>query len=91
MIEYVTIAQTGNAVDFVNLTATAREQSAVCSTTRGIVCGGQPGSMTNVLQFITIMTTGDALDFGDLSGGNRGTMGAGTSATRGVLFGGLSP
>jgi len=67
VIEYITIASTGNGTDFGDLT-TSRGSLAACSNaTRGVFGGGTGSS--NVLDYVTIASTGDATDFGDLTVG----------------------
>ena len=63
-IDYITIASTGNAVDFGDLSDAGEVNMGFASSTRGIMGGGRA---LNTLEFITIMTTGNATDFGDLS------------------------
>ena len=85
-ITYITIAQTGNSVDFGDLNAGGSDQSACANSTRGIFAGGSPGH--NTIDYVTINTLGNAADFGDLNGSSKkGGGGGGASATRG-LFGG---
>jgi hypothetical protein len=89
-IQYISIANTGNAIDFGNLLSTADAQTeGICgSSTRGIAAGGNPGpSKIDTIQFVTISTLGDASDFGDLTLA-RGTAGTGSNATRGLFAGG---
>jgi hypothetical protein len=64
-IEYITIASTGNATDFGDLTVARNSGSACSNSTRGVFGGGTPTS--NVIDYITIATTGNATDFGDLT------------------------
>jgi len=64
VMDYVTIAQTGNAVDFGNLSNASRVTASVNSTTRGVFGLAHPGA-GNILEFITIATTGNVTDFGD--------------------------
>ena len=71
-IDFVTIATTGNAQDFGNLTTGRRSVSGGSSQTRAIFMGGKSGSnpsstKTNIVDFVTIASTGDATDFGDLT------------------------
>ena len=69
VIDFVTIATTGNATDFGNLISGTSSMGAASNAVRGIVCGGTPDNQTtrfNTIQFITIATTGNAVDFGDL-------------------------
>jgi len=67
IMDYVTIATTGNSTDFGDLTV-ARGQSygGMSDTTRGVFGGGtNPDNVT--IDFITIASTGNAADFGDMS------------------------
>ena len=91
IIDYVTIAQEGNAVDFGNLAAPTREHTAGSSSTRGCFASGKaPGpTVINRIDYITIATTGDAQDFGDASLICAG--GSVTNATRFVMGGGVTP
>tara|TARA_B100000287_G_scaffold234085_1_gene220444 strand:+ start:79 stop:1110 length:1032 start_codon:yes stop_codon:yes gene_type:complete len=91
-IDYITIATTGNASDFGDLTTALREFSACASPTRGVTGGGfvTPGVVTNVMQYVTIQTTGNSQDFGDLITAKRGT-GSASSSTRGLFAGGYAP
>lgn len=68
VIDYVTIASTGNAISFGSLTVSRITRSAFQSTTRGVYCGGgSGGTEINVMDYITIATTGNAIDFGDVT------------------------
>ncbi len=68
VLDYITIASTGNATDFGDL-ASARSRLAACSSsTRGVFGGGNNNDPINVIEYITIGTTGDATNFGDLAG-----------------------
>ncbi len=92
-IDYVTIATTGNATDFGNLTVARQAPGSASSSTRGIIAGGYvgPNSYTNHIDYVTIASTGDATDFGDVtpvSGNQYSTYGSGSSPTRGVFGGG---
>ena len=75
-IEFVTIATTGDSVDFGDLLAESvgTGKGGAASKTRGIIAGGygpsSPGA-TNTIQFIEIATTGNALDFGDFENFDR--------------------
>ena len=69
IIDYITIAALGNAIDFGDLTAGAY-YAAGCSSSilgvfGGLTAGG--GAYTNTIDYVTIASTGDAADFGDLS------------------------
>ena len=77
---YHTIASTGNAQDFGNLT-TGKRKCCWCdeSPTRGVFAGGYNSKFqlvnTNTIEYITIASTGNAEDFGDLTLEHRGDMG----------------
>ena len=68
-IDYITIATTGNAIDFGDMSVTIQQVAAVGSSTRGIFGGGyaSSGGNNNVIDYVTIATTGNATDFGDLT------------------------
>ena len=89
IIDFVTIATTGNAQDFGDLTVTRWKPAACADATRGVFAGGGTPSNLNVIDFITIQSTGDATDFGDLVlTSSRGS--AGSDSIRGVIFTGFS-
>ena len=90
-ITYITIAQTGNSVDFGDLNTGGSDIGGLSNSTRGIFAGGSPSPGHNVMDFVTINTLGNAADFGDLNASsNRKCHGGGASATRGI-FGGFGP
>ena len=68
VIDYVTIANLGNATDFGDLNDQTEGISGSSNGTRGLFSGGdtQWNGRVNWIQYITISTTGDATDFGDL-------------------------
>ena len=78
-IEYVTIASTGNATDFGDLTVTREKVASSSSSTRGLWFGGSTGAYVNVIDYVTINTTGNATDFGDLS--QNAALGASSSSS----------
>ena len=89
-IEYVTIASTGNTVDFGDLNYEPGGAKGIESSTRALCAGGYDdvtNSQTNRIDFITISTTGNATDFGDLITATY-LGGSGSSATRGIYAGG---
>ena len=61
-IDYITIATTGNASDFGDLTSARRFPGALASSTRGVFGSGLSD---NVMDYVTISSTGNAFDFGD--------------------------
>jgi hypothetical protein len=95
IIEYVTIASTGDGVDFGNLsTANRAYMGGTSSSTRGIFGGGyttSPSAATvDIIDYIEMSTKGDALDFGNLFTG-RYSAGAVSNGIRGVWAGGNTP
>ena len=90
VLDYITIAATGNAVDFGDQTQARRLQASVNSPTRGIFAGGYHPATYNVIEFVEIATTGNAVDFGDLIGALRQNAGVG-NAIRGIFAGCGSP
>ena len=90
IIEFITIATTGNAQDFGDLTEVKHNSSGLSSQTRGINAGGNPGSMSNVIAFVEISTTGNATDFGDLISGRQGPATA-SNSIRGLFASGVTP
>jgi hypothetical protein len=67
VLQYVTIASTGNAVDFGDLTLTIQSLASCASPTRGIFAGGFTPTIVNTIDFIPYSTLGNAQDFGDLT------------------------
>ena len=70
ILEYVTIATTGNATDYGDLTQAKHGigRGVVTNDTTGAFCGGIGGD-DNQIQYVTIDTTGNATDAGDLTRG----------------------
>ena len=67
IIDFITIASTGNASDFGDLTGLYSVGSATSNSIRGVFCGGYTSpSKHNLMEFVTIATTGNASDFGDM-------------------------
>ena len=83
VIQYITMASSGNGVDFGDLIE-AGSSSAFASPTRAVAVSG---SSTNTISFVTISTIGNSADFGDstVTGTHRAW---GSNAIRGVNFGG---
>ena len=89
-IDYVSIASTGNAIDFGDATLTRQTSpSLMSSTTRTVFAAGYSDSLTYALtiDYVTIASTGNATDFGDLSVG-RYNAAACSNDVRGIHFNG---
>ena len=65
--DYVTVASTGNALDFGNLDVAASEFGGTSNSTRALGVGGTnaAGAKMNNIQYFTIASLGNATDFGD--------------------------
>ena len=90
VIQFVTIATTGNASDFGDVSTSISRASATGSSTRMLIAGGSTPTVVNTIQFVTIATTGNPTDFGDLSAA-RMAMGRASNGVRGVFAGGYTP
>ena len=64
VIQYITIASTGDGQDFGDLTAAEYGHGASSNNTKGIVCGSNGNKNIDVF---TIASTSNATDFGDLT------------------------
>ncbi len=89
IIEYITIANTGNGTDFGDLSAGRYNGAGLQSTTRGVFGGGSTGSFSNIIDYVTIGSTGNASDFGDLVATGQSLAGA-SNSTRGIFGGGFN-
>ena len=92
VIDFVTIASTGNATDYGDLSVfTGGQRPGCASATRGLVLGGMyQGIFNNTIEYMTIAQTGNSIDFGDLTNINVGGS-ALASQTRGIFFNGNIP
>ena len=89
-IEFITIATTGDAQDFGDLTTVARRAAGCSSSTRGLSAGGYRAPVyVNTIDYITILSTGNGQDFGDLLGA-QWAKGSCSNSTRGIWAGGYS-
>ena len=71
-MQYITIASTGDATDFGDLSYTVHSMNACASSTRGLFGSGFRGTTPlnvgdNTINYISIQSTGNAFDFGDLN------------------------
>ena len=71
VIDYITIATLGNAIDFGDLNTSLFDYASCSSSTRGLFAGGSTGTVGNVIDYVTILSTGNAIDFGDLTVARR--------------------
>jgi hypothetical protein len=88
-LEYVTIATTGNATTFGDLTLARFGATGLSNSTRALFGGGRVGGTRyNTIDYITIASTGNATDFGDMRVATYVVAGSGSS-TRGLFSGGF--
>ena len=76
VISYVTVASTGNATDYGDLTVARGNMPGMSNATRAICAGGTSPSAQNVIDYVTIASTGNSQDFGDLTSAKQ-AMGTG--------------
>jgi len=89
IIQYITIATTGNAQDFGDLNKNTLQQGGCSNSTRGLLGGGYVSpTYTNDIDYIIITTLGNAQNFGDLSASRSPA--SCSSSTRGIWAGGTS-
>ena len=95
VIEYITIASEGDAIDFGDLTENRRALAAASSSTRGMwgggyaPTGGGAPNRTNTIQYVEIQTLGNTSDFGDLTA-TEVSNAAAASPTRAIFSGGYT-
>ena len=74
VIDYITMATEGNALDFGDMTQQPDGYGAGTSNQiRGVFCGSDdtsPNANSNVIDYVTITTTGNSIDFGDTTYGS---------------------
>lgn len=88
VIQYITTATLGNAIDFGDY-AFAENYLAGCSSpTRTVVAGGGVGTSRTSMNFVTTATLGNSTSFGSLAEGSA-QLAACSSATRGLFAGGV--
>ena len=89
-IDYFTVATTGDAKDFGDLTTVRDVPAGLANLTRGIIAGGYLAPATvNVIEYVTISTLSDSIDFGDLSTARRNRDGT-ADHSRGVMMSGYA-
>ena len=89
-VDYITIASTGDAKDFGDLTYARYYLSSLSSSVRGLFLSGRSGTdpytYYNTIDYVTISSQGNVQDFGDL----LATVSSGQAAsnpTRGIYSG----
>ena len=93
IIDKITIASTGNAADFGDLTENVFMCTGVSDSTRGIRGGGAKSpspANTDTIDYVTIASDGNATDFGNLTTANQRSGGM-SNSLRGLFAGGATP
>ncbi len=88
-MQYITIATTGNASDYGDLTVARYAMGATAGSEsgRGVWGGGWLGSRSNVMDYKSIASSGNASDFGDLQQ-EKSSMANSSNGIRGIWSGG---
>jgi hypothetical protein len=87
-MEYVTIASTGNGVNFGDMIQTKSIGFTGSSPTRGIIAGGrETPNWYNNISYVTISTLGNVADFGDMTVARSNHASSITNAVRMVMPG----
>ena len=90
VIQYLSIPTFGNAADFGDCSASAKQgNTALSSSVRAVSGGGYAPAITDEMEFVTVASTGDSADFGNLSVG-RAQFASLASTTRGIFAGGYT-
>jgi len=92
VISYITIASTGNALDFGDMAVYIAQRAGFGNSTRGLFAGGyyipggpgDPRPAVNSMDYFTIATLGNSVDFGDITNSTR-LNAAFSNTTRGVI------
>ena len=88
VIEYVTIATTGDSQDFGDLIQNNCYNNGATSSTRAVYGGGS--NNYRIIEYLTFATKGNTINFGDFTSDMGWTMGT-SDTIRGVFGGGQSP
>jgi hypothetical protein len=86
-IEFIAIATTGNGQDFGDLQEAKQFPGSCASHTRGLIGGGNTGSVVNTIDFVNIAVLGNGQNFGDLSVA-RAQCGSTSNSVRGIWWNG---
>jgi len=91
-IDYYTIASTGNASDFGDLSSNRNSAQGGGSSTRAIFFAGYAWGIgpVNIIDYVTIASAGNATDFGDASNSIYTHHANIDSSTRSIFFGGYT-
>ena len=86
-VDYITIASTGNAKDFGDLTVARYYMTALASSVRGLFLSGRTGTSPytyyDTIDYVTISSQGNVQDFGNLLSAIAAGQAA-SNSTRGI-------
>jgi len=88
-IQYITMASTGDSVNFGDLSSAKYAISNLASSTRGVFGGEAPTYSTDI-EYVTISTLGNSADFGNLSAGGSGNGSGSSNSVRGLFYLGIT-
>ncbi len=92
IIEYITIATEGNAIDFGDRTQVGRNPACASNDTRCVMASAKtPAGNQDTIDFVTFSTIGNATGFGDLTSARASMVMSCNSTTRGIFSGGYQP
>ena len=88
-IDYINVDVTGNAIDFGDALASARQGGACGSRVRSFCVGRD--SANNTIETLVFASTGNSTDFGNSTVSRNGSPAGGSNSTRGLFAGGGAP
>ena len=92
IIEYITIATEGNAIDFGDRTQVGRLPACASNSTRCVMASAKTGAGNqSTIDFVTFSTIGNATGFGNLTSARASMVMSCNSTTRGIFSGGYQP
>ena len=92
IIEFVTIASEGNAIDFGDRVQVGRAPACASNDTRCVMASAKTGAGNqDTIDFVTFSTIGNATTFGDLTSARSSMSMSCNSTTRGIFNGGYQP
>ena len=87
IIDFFTIASTGDSTDFGDLSAARGGNGGVSSATRYCSLGGYESDEVDTIEYVTMASAGNATDFGNLSSTRVTTQHTVSNKLRGVVAG----
>jgi len=88
LIDFITLATTGNTSDFGDASVQRFTHAGTSSPTRGVFAGGYNPVELGSIEYLTIQSKGNGIDFGNLTATRR-RLGGGSNTTRAIFAGGM--